>query len=398
MGNKSRILWLTLASAAILAACSQQEVNEVVKDEVIVSEEIESEIKIQDVTEQLSEIETVETQTESTTEETLQPVSIYYGSGTTMGLKTEEISISEVTPMTILGLLARHNIVSIDTKVQKFEEKTENGKKVLYLDLSKQFKDYVNMMGKDGEYIVIAGLTDTFLSAYGADEMVLTVNDVPLSTNNNKYEGALFFYPLTEQEQEDSTYTLKEEVIQDENVEIRFPQFQNMRNEKTMSLWNESIKEAAISNYKEAGILEYTLDYEIATQNAGMVSIVLRGNCNYAGAAYPYAFESTFNFDLSTGKNLRLKEYRDVDELADYLENGYGYHILRTDVADEDLHQYLAEDFTEDYVTLLDNYDYDISNSNLIPTGYSYIKDDQTLVLVLEVNHAMGDYLEVEIE
>ena len=401
MGKKSITSWMVLLCASSMVACSQQEVSEIPRNEVVVSEEVPSSLETEEVAEvtvESKEEPQAELATESETEAALQPAVIYYGNGTATGLKMEEVSMSELTPMTLLGLLARHNIVSIDTKSQSFEEKELDGKKVIYLDLSKQFKDYVNMMGKDGEYIVIAGLTNTFLATYQADELHLTVNNSPLLSNNNHYDKPLTFYALEDEEKEEVTYSLKEEVIQEENVDIRYPQFQDMKNEKVMSLWNESIKEAAIANYKETGITEYTLQYEITSQNAGVVSMVLRGNCNYAGAAYPYDFESTFNFDLTTGKNLRLKDYGNIEELADYLKNGYGYRTLNEDIPKEEIDAYLQQDFTEDYEALLENYDYDLSNTNLIPTGYSYIKDDQTLVLVIEVNHAMGDYLEIMIE
>jgi len=404
MGKKSVAIWMMLVCTSSMVACSQQEVSEVPRNEVVVSEEVPSSLETQEEVIQQPTTTQEEPQAEATmeseveTEAALQQAIIYYGNGTATGLKMEEVSMSELTPMTLLGLLARHNIVSIDTKAQEFEVKEADGKKIIYLDLSKQFKDYMNMMGKDGEYIVIAGLTNTFLSTYQGDELHLTVNQSPLLSNHNHYDKPLTFYALEDEKKEEITYTLKEEVIQEENVDIRYPQFRDMKNEKVMSLWNESIKEAAITNYREAGITEYTLNYEIASQNAGIVSMVLRGNCNYAGAAYPYDFEATFNFDLTTGKNLRLADYRNLEELADYLKNGYGYRTLNEDISKEVIDEYLQNDFTDDYVKLLENYDYDLSNSNLIPTGYSYIKDDQTLVLVIEVNHAMGDYLEILIE
>lgn len=402
MGKKSILVLVFLVCAVNMVACGKSEAaSELVKEELQVSEELASDIqKEQTETESFTQTEEQEKseEQEQTIEEVLQKVTIYYGNGTATGLKTEEVSMSEITPTTLIGLLARHNIVSIDTKAQNFEEKEENGKKVLYLDLSKQFKDYVNMMGRDGEYIVIAGLTNTFLETYQADALFLTVNGKALSSNFYQYEEPLSFYPMEEEVKKELTYQLTEEVIEEENVKIKYPQFTNMQNEKVMHLWNESIKEAAVSNAEETGIINYSLDYEITTQNAGMVSMILRGSCNYEGAAYPYDFKSTFNFNLSSGKNLRLKEYRNVEDLAELLQNGNGYKILGSNVTNEEFNQYMQKDSKEEYKKLLESFDYDLSNSNLIPTGYSYIKDDQTLVLVIEVNHALGDSLELEIE
>ena len=72
--------------------------------------------------------------------------------------------------------------------------------------------------------------------------------------------------------------------------------------------------------------------------------------------------------------------------------------MLQEGITREDLTTYLSEGFIEDYQTLLQSYDYDLSNKNLIPTGFSYIKNGEKLVLVVEVNHALGDYQEIEIE
>ena len=41
------------------------------------------------------------------------------------------------------------------------------------LDLSEAFGAYASSMGTDGEYVVIAALTDTFLDAYQADSLRL---------------------------------------------------------------------------------------------------------------------------------------------------------------------------------------------------------------------------------
>lgn len=352
--------------------------------------------------EDMQEENTVTTQEskEGIEAEELQKVRIYYGNGTVKGLKSEEITLSEVSPETILGLLGRHNIVSIDTKAQSFDEVNDNGSRILKLDLSKQFKDYISMMGADGEYIVMAGLTDTFLDIYDADALVLTVAGKTLETGHNTYDQPLKFYEMKNEAAETNALScqLVEKIITTESANIVYPQFINMKNKKLMAQWNESIREAATSNYREEDVLEYSLNYEITTQNAGMISMILRGNCNYKDAAHPYQFKSTFNFDLTTGKNKRLKEYANIEELAKCLEGGYGYKILSEGIKKEDLTAYLADGFIDDYAKLLQDFDYDFSNKNLIPTGFSYIKDDQTLVLVVEVNHTMGDYLEIEIE
>ncbi len=397
MVKRSMVAVILMIYVTVVTACSG------ITDTAAV--ELQTEEKSSIMTEDSMQDEREENSIDARTEEektgldTLQKVRIYYGNGTANGLKSEEITLSEVSPETILGLLGRHNIVSIDTKAQSFEEIYDDGKRVLKLDLSKQFKDYIGMMGTDGEDIVIAGLVNTFLDIYKADSLILTVAGKTLETGHNIYNKPLKFFLADEQikKEKSITYQLTKKIITAEKVSIVYPQFINMEDKERMEEWNESIRTAATSNYREGEVQEYSVKYEITTQNAGMVSMILRGTCNYKGTPHPFQFKSTFNFDLTTGENKRLKDYADIEEVAKYLKEGFGYTILSEGVTKEDLTAYLSRGALEDYTKILQDYDYDFLNKNLTPTGYSYIKEDQTLVLVIEVNHAMGDYLEIEI-
>ena len=78
---------------------------------------------------------------------------VYYGAS---GLKEESLSVEEITPEALVSALARHNIVSLDTKVLSCEEGTEDDRAVLYLDLSKAAGEYLRTMSKEAEYIIVA--------------------------------------------------------------------------------------------------------------------------------------------------------------------------------------------------------------------------------------------------
>lgn len=123
-----------------------------------------------------------------------EEIVIYYSNQKADGLETETVEVEKITPEAVINSLARHHIVSIDTKVNGFEIIEESGRDILTLDLSKAFAGYLKTMGSSGETVVIAALTNTFLDAYQADAMVLTVNGNILETGHAVYDGELIFY------------------------------------------------------------------------------------------------------------------------------------------------------------------------------------------------------------
>lgn len=340
------------------------------------------------------ETESVELGTKE--EKTEVPALLYFGNNSADGLMTEEVMIRELTAENIIQSLAKKNIVSLDTKVKGFQIIEKEDEVILDLNLSKEFKEYVGMMGTAGEYIIIAGLTNTFIDAFSGTSLVLNVEGMPLETGHNSYQEPLVKYPLTNKSIE-MTYELTEEKIQDEIYQVSYPQFTKMEDTDFMKKWNTMIKEEAMGNYSEEGMTSYTVEYEIATLDVELVSIVFRGTCNYENAAYPFNFAKTINIDLKTGNSKRLSEYADIDAIVKRIQEGSGFTILSEGITAEDLANYMQNEYVEDFSILLFDYDYDNNNKSLIPTGYSYIKENKP-VLVINVMHAMGDYVEVQID
>ncbi len=111
---------------------------------------------------------------------------IYYGKGGTLELIEETVTLQEKTDE-LIGALARHNIMSLDTKVLSFEEKQEGDHTVLYLDLSKAAGEYLRTMSNEAECIIIASLTNTFLENYQADMIYLMVEGKSLIVSDAEY-------------------------------------------------------------------------------------------------------------------------------------------------------------------------------------------------------------------
>lgn len=121
---------------------------------------------------------------------------IYFGNGSADGLDSELAESTELSPAWLIRCLSEKNIVSIDTKVQNFEELEVEGNKQLNLDLNKSFGRYLQTMGTAGEQIIMAALVNTFLEAYEADCILITVDGKTLKSGHNHYEAPIVYMEL----------------------------------------------------------------------------------------------------------------------------------------------------------------------------------------------------------
>ncbi len=190
---------LVLIAAVLLTACGRTADTAVTTEEIVVPEMSSKDILVNSL-EYLLEEEQGEAQEEmpeepETPEETqskpqMEAV-ICYGRDLHNDLTQETIQVSELTPEALLGALARHNIVPLlDTRVLSMEEKEQDGKKVLYLDLSGAFGEYMKTMSRDAECIIVASVVNTFLANYDVDAVYLTVEGKTLETSNAVYTEA----------------------------------------------------------------------------------------------------------------------------------------------------------------------------------------------------------------
>ncbi len=114
---------------------------------------------------------------------------IYYGDGSSDTLVSETVMIEEKNPEILIDMLAGHNIVSLDTRVIDFT--VEEDGKMLVLDLSVEFGEYLKTMGQKAENIIVTSLAETFLENYDAEAIYLKVEGKPLKTRYAEYTEAL---------------------------------------------------------------------------------------------------------------------------------------------------------------------------------------------------------------
>ncbi len=180
-------------------------------------------------------------------------------------------------------------------------------------------------------------------------------------------------------------------------VKVVFPQLIDMENTELQNTINENVKQMVMQEISEEGLTAYGLGYQVATQGTGILSVIFRGYCNYEGAAHPTNLIRTMNLDLTTGRNLRLKDYADMAQIVSGLETASGYEIISEGVDMADFSAFLNNGYVTDYAMTLLDYDVDWDNQELIPAGYSAIRNNH-VVLFVEAEHAMGDYVELEFD
>ena len=341
---------------------------------------------------------------EQVQEDVAEPVNviIYYSNIQADGFATKEMQIEGLTPENLIAELAKVNIVSIDTEVKGF---SQDGKS-LTLDLSTGFGQYLNMMGSSGEYVVMGGLVNTFLDAYDAEEILITVEGNALESGHAIYDKPLGFYEVVSAEaeitdaeaKEPLTYRLKDEAYNHNNAEIYYPQFAEMPDGSIQDEWNAAIRELTVGAAESirGEYDSYKIDYTIMTCDTEFVSFVFERETVMGGRVVEDTF--AISFDLVERKNVCLSDWGEaVDTIAYNLANHGYYKILDDDVDREAYDEYMKTTLpdAEEYKRQFSKYDYDFTDLETEPLGTSYVKDG-VLVIIMDVPDALGGTLEIE--
>lgn len=190
-------------------------------------------------------------------------------------------------------------------------------------------------------------------------------------------------------------YNIETAVYEDGGVRVEYPQLTGMADGEKQQRINEDIRRVVVGDNFVENISSYILGYETATKGDGIVSFIFRGTETYENSASPNNIIKTLNIDLNTGKNVRLKDFADMAFVVSCLELADGYAIINEGVDMADFSAFLNNGSVTDYAMTLLDYDIDLGNQELVPAGYSAIRNNH-LILFIKAEHAMGDYVELE--
>ncbi|MDE7323975.1 MAG: DUF4163 domain-containing protein, partial [Lachnospiraceae bacterium] len=196
---------------------------------------------------------------------------------------------------------------------------------------------------------------------------------------------------------QDIIYNVEASVFEEGIVSVEYPQLTGMVNAEVQRQINENIKRAVAGSVITENLRSYEMKYETATKGSGIVSFIFRGTVQYENSAHPDNIVKTLNIQLDTGKNVRLKDFSDIAGVVSCLELADGYTVKNSGVDKADFSAFLNNGSVTDYAMTLLDFDIDFENLDLIPAGFSAVRDNH-LVLFIEAEHAMGDYVEIEFD
>lgn len=202
MKNKKIAVLAAAAAIVLLVACGTGKDQDVISGEMVAPEVSSQDLLVssleyllldggeEDVSDEEPDTPDEEQNLSVQEAQSVQAV-IYYGDGGSVALKQETIEVESLTPDELISALARHNIVSLDTKVLSFEQEEEDGTATVHLDLSKAAGEYLRTMSKEAECIIVAAIVNTFVENYNADAIYITIEGEAPATSNAEYTESL---------------------------------------------------------------------------------------------------------------------------------------------------------------------------------------------------------------
>ena len=183
-------------------------------------------------------------------------------------------------------------------------------------------------------------------------------------------------------------YTIEDDVYNVMNVVIKHPRLKYSDELKTneISALLEGGGMIGTKYYEDQDKLNMNVKYKIKRKNKKLISVVFEGTGYVEGAAYANNHLYSVNVNLKEKSFLKLSDFVDVNkELAEKLKKG---------TVPEDQAEAFNTLTAEDILNKLSVYD---EVDKVQPDqSYSYLTED-SLGVILTVEHALGDYIQVEI-
>lgn len=191
----------------------------------------------------------------------------------------------------------------------------------------------------------------------------------------------------------------------DGNIVYTYPQITGLYDKDMQDFYNGFFKSMMTAAVSEEGLSILDVEYEVTLKTKDTLSIVFRGGQMFEGAAHPYGFACGCTINLATGETINPADSINLNKAADAIANDTWKLVRSADgVNKSDIIEYFnqfSEDELKSYMTVKDimtvkkNADGKYVAKGTVDCN-SYLNAEEKPVLILEVNHALGDYVEVK--
>lgn len=208
---KKRIFIITILSIAMLTACNESgKTNDISKNGQDKKQAEKLEIntkknsdKEEEAKEAKEEKETLDNDNTNESDENKESkseteikkevtISVFYSNDDATAFTADMVKIKELTPENVLNALADKGVIDKGIKINKFEVSEVDGMQSIDIDFDQKFKEYIMSCGSTQEYYVVGGICNTFIKAYRADRIKITVDGNCLETGHNDYPDYMF--------------------------------------------------------------------------------------------------------------------------------------------------------------------------------------------------------------
>lgn len=118
---------------------------------------------------------------------TAATASIYAPDAESTYFAAEQTDLPGLTPEALIAALAAKGVLLGETKVQHFSIHESDGQKLVDLDLSAEYLERILSLGTAGEYAAVGSVCNTFLDAYDADQIKITVDGSGFESGHAEY-------------------------------------------------------------------------------------------------------------------------------------------------------------------------------------------------------------------
>lgn len=293
-------------------------------------------------------------------------------------------------------------------QAKKGADSTQTSKTVQIIAFEDDNDEEDNKKNNSGEEENVTTTTTTMTSKKKTTTTTTTTSSTQKKTSKTASKTTSTEKTLATQAapQRDNSYKIvdKTYTAADGKIKCTYPQITGLYDETMQSYYNKLFQSECEAAAGDSSLENFSGTYEVKLKNKDKLSIVFRHGVFYKGAAHPYSYAYAYTIDLATGNTIIPSESVNMNKAADAILNDSWTLTRSTDgVGKSDVIEYFNQ---YDEKTIKSNLSVEnvikVKNNNgkYTKSGSvgcrSYLDGTGEPVLILEVNHALGDYVEVQ--